>query len=95
MIDKMDLDKLLEKVKSKQSFLDFVAALKNDKIDEEEKEKISGPSPYGPGLNGWENGTIESFLDAIHAFGQAGIEADENPDWKTFALLLYAGKFYE
>ncbi|MCA6379134.1 MAG: hypothetical protein IM613_15765 [Cytophagales bacterium] len=91
----MKLDDLLEKVNSKQSFLDFVEALRDDKIDEDEKEKIKKSNPYEPGANGWQNGTIDTFLDAIHAFGQDSSHITEQPDWKGFALLLYAGKFYE
>jgi hypothetical protein len=45
----MELHKLLEAVNSKQSFLDFVDALRRDRIDELEKEKIKKSSPYGPG----------------------------------------------
>ena len=91
----MELLILLEKVNSKQSFLDFVDALKQDRIDELEKEKIKKSSPYGPGANGWENGTIETFLDAIHSFAQDSDEIKGEPNWKTFALLLMAGKMYE
>jgi hypothetical protein len=91
----MELHKLLETVNSKQSFLDFVGSLRQDRIDELEKEKIKKSSPYGPGANGWENGTIESFLDAIYSYGQDNDEIKEEPDWRMFALLLMAGKMYE
>jgi hypothetical protein len=89
----MDLYTLLEKVNSKETFFEFVDALKNDKEDEDEKEKINPSSPYSPGVNGWENGSIASFLDAIHEFGHDNEEIQL--DWKSFALLLYSGKFYE
>jgi hypothetical protein len=91
----MELDDLLEKVNSKQTFLNFVNALQNDWADEVEKEKIKKSSPFGPGANGWQNGTIEMFLDAMHAFGQDSPLISDKPDWKSFALILYAGKFYE
>jgi hypothetical protein len=90
-----DLNKLLEAVDSKETFIEFTQALKNDKIDEEKKEKIYPSSPYGPGANGWENSSIEMFLDAMEAFAQDSHLIDEQPSWKNFALLLYAGKFYE
>ena len=91
----MDLDELLEKVNSKSSFLEFVKALKQDKIDEDEKEKINPSSPYGPGANGWENGTVSAYLGALQSFGEDSEHIKEQAEWKTFALLLYAGKFYE
>lgn len=91
----MELYKLLEAVNSKQTFLQFLDALKEDRIDETEKEKINKSNPYGPGANGWQNLTIEDFLDAMHSFGEDSKEIKEEPDWKAFALLLYAGKMYE
>lgn len=91
----MDLNDLLDKVNSKDSFLQFVKALKEDKIDEDEKEKAQPSSPYTSGANGWENGSITTFLDAIEAFGEDSDLIKEEPNWKNFALLLYAGKFYE
>lgn len=89
----MDLNELLEKVNSKDTFLQFVKALKDDKIDEDEKTTPS--SPYSSGANGWENGTISSFLGSIEAYGQDSEQIMEEPNWRIFALLLYAGKFYE
>lgn len=91
----MKLDDLLEKVNSKESFLQFVEALKEDKIDEDEKEKLKPSSPYASGANGWENGAITNFLDAIERYGKDSKLVEKEPSWKTFALLLYAGKFYE
>lgn len=91
----MELYDLLEKVDSKESFLLFVKALKEDKMDEDEKEKSNPSSPYSPGDNGWENGTISTFLDSIQAYGKDSDLIKEEPNWKNFALLLYAGKFYE
>ena len=75
--------------------MDFVDALKLDKIDENEIEKVKKSNPYGPGINGWQNDTIEDFLDAIHSYGQDSSEIEDEPTWKSFALLLYAGKMYE
>ncbi|MFN5982893.1 MAG: hypothetical protein ACK476_18955 [Fluviicola sp.] len=91
----MDLNDLLEKVNSKDSFLQFVKALKLDKIEEDEKEKINPSSLYSSGINGWENGTISSFLESIESFGEDSEHIGEEPNWKSFALLLFAGKFYE
>ena len=89
-----DLNELLEKVSSKETFFEFLkGALKLDKEDEDEKEKVNPSPAYSAGANGWENGTISAYLDAMQAFGQ---DTDKiKLDWKSFALLLYAGKFYE
>lgn len=89
----MELDDLLEKVNSKESFLDFIEALKNDKINEGQKEKENPSKPYSDGKNGWVNGSVVDFLDSIHAYGTDNNKI--NLDWKSIAELLYAGKFYE
>ena len=89
----MDLDKLLNQVNSKQTFFKFLKALKKDKINED--EKINPSSLYCSGKNGWENGTISTFLESVEAFGEDSDLITEEPNWKNFVLLLYAGKFYE
>lgn len=89
----MNLNEILEKVNSKETFFEFVEALKKDKENEDEKEKINPSAPYSSGANAWENGTIPGFLDTMHAFGKDNEEI--KLDWYSFALLLYSGKFYE
>jgi hypothetical protein len=89
----LDLDDLLENVNSKETFLAFIHALMNDKIAEDKEEKIKPSAPDSDGHNGWVNQTIPDFLESVHAFGT---DSDQiKLDWKSFALLLYAGKFYE
>jgi hypothetical protein len=96
-----DLYLLASAVDSKASFLAFVLALAADREDEERKERIHPSSPYGPGANGWENGRIETFLDAAAAWGGAtsAITGEpmlsDAPSWRSFALFLLAGKHYE
>ena len=93
------LDKLLNKVKDEESFLKFAEALYLDWIDEVEKEKKKPSPPYSSGANGWENGTIDAFLEASVAWARSGGK-DPSVDignnlWKYFAAFLYAGKHYE
>jgi hypothetical protein len=92
----MDLDALLDRVNSKETFLEFVAALRDDWEAERAEGKATPSSPYGPGARGWENGSIGAFLDAMHAWADdSGDRVQSSPDWRTFAHVLYAGKFYE
>ena len=93
----MELDELLERVDSKETFLAFLEALEADWEEEQEIEKISPSSPYGPGAKGWENGDIGMYLDAMHAWTKSAPEGfiTDPPTWKTLAWILYAGKFYE
>ena len=93
----MELGELIEKVNSKETFLEFVRALASDWAEEQRLEKVSPSAPYGPGAKGWENGSIHDFLDAMQAWASSsnGELVPSQADWKTFARILYAGKFYE
>ena len=95
----MDLESYLDKVIDEESFLAFAKALQADKEDESRKEAIKPASPYSHGHNGWENSTIDGFLESAVAWAEDGgfdklIEPDTNP-WRKFALFLYGGKIYE
>jgi hypothetical protein len=94
------LMRLEEEVHDEESFLRFVAALAADWEDEREKEKQHPSSPYGPGANGWENGTIGAFLERASAWAAAterGTQLYSPPQnvWRRCAQILHAGKFYE
>jgi hypothetical protein len=90
----------LKAVCDSSTFLEFVKELIADREDEIRKEKLNPSSPYGPGVNGWENGTIEQFLESAVAWAEAaefgtkkGL-SPENP-WRQFAEFLDLGKIYE
>lgn len=94
------LMKLEEEVCDEPSFLRFLAALAEDWEDEREKGKSQPSSPYGPGANGWENGTIGAFLERGSAWAEAtagGNQVYSPPQnvWRRCAQILHAGKFYE
>ena len=90
----------LAKVVDEASFIEFLASLAADREDEVAKECESPSSPYEAGANGWENGTIEAFLDAAAAWGAEsaknplGLPKPTNP-WRRCADIIYAGKIYE
>jgi hypothetical protein len=96
----IDLKALADKVVDEPTLREFMIALAADWEDEREKEKVAPSSPYGPGANGWENGTIAAFLERAASWGEdsaGGNESyspPENP-WKRCAHILLAGKFYE
>ena len=96
-----DLRAMASAVSSRASFLEFVHALAADREDAVRKERLHASPPYGPGANGWENGSIEAFLDAAANWGGAtsAITGEptlpEAPSWRSFALFLLAGKEYE
>lgn len=97
---------VLDAVVDEETFVRFLKVLSEDRAAEVEKEKQSPSSPYGPGAHGWENGSIEAFLEAAAAWAKdsrnglpglgeyAGYATPEN-SWKRCADIIYAGKFYE
>ena len=90
----------LHAVEDETTLIDFITALAADREDEVQKERSSPLSPYGPGANGWENGTIDTFLGAAAAWAESsknGMPLYPKPTnpWKRFADILYAGKIYE
>lgn len=92
----MDLQESLEQVESPETFLAFVREL----IADREKEAGQPVDVFGRGVNGWENHTIETYLEAALAwaedsnFGKTQDFKDKSP-WKLFATFLYCGKIYE
>ena len=94
------LNHIADAVCDEKSFLDFVNALIADRERAIEAEKQNPSSLYGPDAGGWENVSIEPFLEAAVAwaedsnFGLNQGLAASNP-WHRFAAFLYAGKIHE
>jgi hypothetical protein len=64
----------------------------------EANPKLGEQLSYGPGPNGWENGTIGGFLSGMRRWATDADQSkqyDVPPDWGYFAFLLFAGKEYE
>jgi hypothetical protein len=95
----LDLQSKLDAVHDEETIVAFVSALAADRADEVRKEQ-ERPSPsYGPGANGWENCTIEAYLESAAAWAEDWKKSPQyrpptNP-WKRCAEILYAGKGYE
>ena len=86
-------EKLKEEFNGKEMFTLY--KLLNNSLKSEIEEKLNPSSPYDKGKNGWENNSIPDFLDSIIAFGEDSDSINQKASWKDFALLLFAGKFYE
>ena len=94
------LSVLLESVNSGDSLLAFVEALAKDRRDAVIAEKGNPSSPYGPDAGGWENTSIETFLETAASWAEDtnfGLTQGLPPDnpWRRFAVFLYLGKIYE
>src|SRR5689334_9448565 len=86
----------LERVVDQATFLEFVDAL----VASRRRDDAGRPDVSGRGPDGWENHTIEAFLEAAARWaedsdfgGRQGL-TDASP-WKRFAVFLYCGKIYE
>ena len=91
-----DLNDKLDKVRDRETFFDFVQALIEDRI---QKAKDEDRYPYGGQSGGWENSTIENYLEAALRWAQdsrnqpTGMPTEAS--WHAFATFLYCGKIYE
>jgi hypothetical protein len=96
----MNLTNYLNVVTDESSFLNFARALADDRRASTAAEKLKPSSPYSSDAGGWENVTIEGFLDAAVGWaddtelGKTQGISESNP-WKRFATFLYCGKIYE
>lgn len=83
MPDPVDLDALLAHVKDEDSFIRFIEALGDDFASGRLLDKASPPVPYGPGCLGWENLSIDAFLESAAAWEAASnrvLQSDDPPD---------------
>jgi len=79
----MDLFEKANASKDKQSFLEFLEALRNDFISSQET---------------WENLNIDEFLESIGRWVEDYDKDDinfEKPNWKTISAMFLMGKLYE
>jgi len=89
-----------EAVSDRDSFFAFVAALAADRRASAATERATPSVPHGPAAQGWENVTIEAFLEAALAWAEAtqmgkSQGLPDGPTWRAFAVFLHCGKIYE
>ena len=93
-----ELYELVNEVHDEKTFLLFVDALLKDRIAE---VKAANEIDYcGRGSQGWENHSIEDFLEAAQAWGEdTNMGESQNlanvSPWQKCATFLYCGKIYE
>ena len=92
----MELHDQIERVDSRETFLEFVAALRADLLASNAAVAVTPSSPYSPNARDWENPSLDGYLEALHAWtDDMGDRIPEPPSWRTFADILYAAKIYE
>jgi len=94
------LHELTDEVNDEKTFLVFIDALLKDSIAEVKAQENTNVDEFGRGPLGWENHTIEQFLEAAQAWAEStNIGATQNlsdaSPWRRCAAFLYCGKIYE
>jgi len=82
------LDELLDNMKTKEDFIDFIDLLRED---------------YNVNYEEWENPDMDRFLESMSAwtknieryYQNRKEEMPKNIPWKVFADILMASKIYE
>jgi hypothetical protein len=90
----------LESVYDEETFLQFLLALRDDREASVAQESAAPSLPYGPDAGGWENTTIERFLDTAVRWARDSVNGNpfyKTPDnpWRRCADILFAAKGYE
>jgi len=95
-----DLISAAEAVADEQAFIRLLQLMARDRQDEQQKESARPSPTYSAGANGWQNGSIEGFLDAAAAWAEAtsrttNVGAEASDAWRRAAMIIVAGAFYE
>ncbi|WP_146988277.1 hypothetical protein [Bradyrhizobium macuxiense] len=95
-----DLVAAAEAVSDERAFIRLLQLMALDRPAEQQKELASPSPPYSAGANGWENGSIEAFLDAAAAWAEATTRTTNlgpraSDAWRRAAMIIVAGAFYE
>jgi hypothetical protein len=96
--EERNLYELARAVGSEADFLQFAQALLADWQDEVEQMKLRPLQTGASGPNGWENRTIEMFLEAMIAWSKDRHHErpfNDPPSWGLFAVMLLMGSRYE
>ena len=89
------LDDIADGVASRESCLAFVEALANDHAQDAAHEKQRPSSPYGATAGGWQNTSVDAFLEAAVAYARDAGSPGEAPTWRDLAVFLLRGRSYE
>jgi hypothetical protein len=98
--DEDGLFRVLESVHDEGTFLQFLLALRDDREASIVQEDVAPSSKFVPEAGGWENTTIERFLDTAVRWARDSVNGNpfyKQPDnpWRRCADILYAAKGYE
>jgi hypothetical protein len=88
---------LLDRVSDRESFMEFLYSLVDDRRLAEKEEKADPAVAQWGAARGWQNTSITSFLEAAALTFEDGRYkgSAEHPSWRELAEFLYLGKIYE
>ncbi len=88
---------MLDRVIDRESFLEFVRALAEERAEAEQLEQNEPTRFKLGGAHDWQNGNISTFLYAsLEYFTPKPFHKPEaSPSWRMLAEMLYYGKIYE
>ena len=90
----MDLTDLAAAVATRSDLAQFVRVLLADCRENAAAEASTPSGPWTSATAGWENPTLDRFLEALAGYADEG-QGDQPATWRTFAELLAAAKVYE
>ena len=93
----MSPEELLDKIDSKETFLEFLDAFVSNR-EEAAALEAKDPTKYQwGGANAWQSSSISSFLCSSRVYFESGPQRHDGADlsWKDLAEFLYFGKIYE
>ena len=85
----------LDLVTTREQFQAFLRILLVDLRAEQAEDVATPAGGYRLRLRGWENLTLEQFLDGMLAWSEDAPGRSQAPSWHEFGQLLLAGKSYE
>ncbi len=93
-------EEIIESVKDRDTFLQFLNAVIADRAHAEEAEQLDPKTHQWSGANGWQNTSIASFLEAAscyfsHTDCPHNKSTSSQLEWSDLANFLYFGKIYE
>jgi hypothetical protein len=92
----MELHEMADRVDSKETFLEFLWALRADWEASRAEEGTQRSSPSSPNARGWENPELGPFLEAMYSWtDDMGDRVAPQASWRAFADMLMAAKLYE
>ena len=83
-----------QRVDSPADFLTFLGVLREHRDAAVEEARNSPSQAFDVGPGGWENWTIEEFLEGMEAYAQDA-QLPTQPAWRDVARLLLAARGYE